>query len=146
MKTRQQSLHDEGGQSRAGREGNAQKLDNVRVADCAHQLALPHELARGLGQILDRPVTFLQVGVDGFGGGGHRESHLVHSAIGPAADPGPRELNVRENKRSQPGMVAEKTFSHFLSHCSYLLQQKRRIFGRSAIKGANGALPIAIFF
>ena len=48
----------------------------VRVAKGAHQLALPHELAGGLGQ------TSLQDGVDGFGGG-HRESHLVHRAISP---------------------------------------------------------------
>ena len=112
MKTRQQSLHDEGGQSRAGKKGDAQKLNDVRVAEGAHQLALPHELVRGLGQILDRPVALLQEGVNGFGGGGHRESHLVHSAIGPSSDPGASELNVRENERPQPGMVAEKTFSH----------------------------------
>ena len=52
MKTRQQSLHDEGGQSRAGEEGDAQKLDDVRVAYGAHQLALSHELGRGLGQLV----------------------------------------------------------------------------------------------
>ena len=56
--------------------------------------------------------TSLQDGVDGFGGGGHRESHLVHCAIGPSTNVGPSELNVRENKRPQPGMVAEKTLSH----------------------------------
>ena len=103
MKTRQQSLHDEGGQSRAGKEGDAQKLDDVRVEECAHQLALTHELTRGLGQ------TSLQDGVDGFGGGGHRENY----AIGPATNVDPSKLNVRENKRPQPGVVAEKIFSHF---------------------------------
>ena len=106
MKTRQQSLHDEGGQSRAGKGGDTQKLDYVWVVEGAHQLALPHELARGFGQ------TSLQDGVDGFGGGGHRESHLFHCAIGPATNVGPSELNVRENERPQPGMVTEKTFSH----------------------------------
>ena len=129
MKTRQQPLHDEGGKSRAGKEGDAQKLDDVRVTKCAHQLALPHELARGLGQIFDSPVTLLQEGVDGFGGGGHRESHLVHSAIVPSADPGASELNIRENERPQPGMVAEKTFSHCLSECS------RRKLGVSKWRG-----------
>ena len=110
MKTRQQSLHDEGGQSRAGKEGDARKLDDVRVAEGAHQLALPHELARGLGQ------TSLQDGVDGFGGGGHRESNLVHCAIGPATNISPSELNIRENERPQPRMIAEKTFAfHSLS-------------------------------
>ena len=81
----------------------------IRVVEGAHQLALPHELAHGLGQILDCPAALLQEGVDGFGGGGHRESHLVHSAIGPSADHGPSELNVRENGRLQFGMAAEKT-------------------------------------
>ena len=95
--------------SRALKEGDAKKLDDVRVVEGAQQLTLPHELAHGLGQILDRPVALLQEGVDGFGGGGHRESHLVHSAIGPSADHGPSELNVRENGRLQFGMVAEKT-------------------------------------
>ena len=73
------------------------------------KLALPHELARGLGQILDRSVALLQEGVDSFGGGGRRESHLVHSAIGPSADHGPSELNVRDNGQLQLGMAAEKT-------------------------------------
>ena len=68
MKTRQQSLHDEGGQSRAGEEGDAQKLDDVRLAYGAHQLALSHELGRGLGQLV-RPS--MQDGVDCFGGGFH---------------------------------------------------------------------------
>ena len=95
--------------SRAGKEGDAQKLDDDRVAEGAHQLALPHELARGLGQILDRSVAVPQEGVHGFGGYGHRESNLVHSAIGPSADPGPIDLNVRENERLQLPMVAEKT-------------------------------------
>ena len=36
MKARQQSLHDEGGQLRAGKEGDAQKLDDVPVAEGAH--------------------------------------------------------------------------------------------------------------
>ena len=81
--------------SQAWKEGDAQKLDDVQVVESAHQLALPHELARGLGQILDRSVALLQEGVDGFGCRGHKESHLVHSAIGPSVDPGTSELNVR---------------------------------------------------
>ena len=114
VKISQQFLHDEGGQSRSGKESDAQKVDDVRVAEGAHQLALPHELASGLGQIPDCPVALLQESVYGFGGGGHRKSHLVHSAIGHSADPGSSELNVRENERPQPGMVAEKYFSHYV--------------------------------
>ena len=33
-----QSLHDEGGQSLAGKEGDAQKLDKVRVEECAYNV------------------------------------------------------------------------------------------------------------
>ena len=62
--------------SRAGKEGDAQKLDDIRVAEGAHQLALSHELARGLGQILVRSVALLQEGVDSFGGGGRTSSTL----------------------------------------------------------------------
>ena len=95
---------------RARKEGDAQKLDYVRVANGAHQLELPQELARGLGQIPDRHVALLQEGVGGCGGGGHRESHLVHSAIGPSADPGPSELNVRENERFQHKQLAMERY------------------------------------
>ena len=107
MKTRQQSLHDEGGQSRAGEEGDAQKLDDVRVAYGAHQLALSHER---LGQLV-RPS--MQDGVDCFGGGFHGKGHLLHLAIGPAANGSTSELDVGENERPQLGMVAEKIFLHF---------------------------------
>ena len=110
MKTRQQSLHDEGGQSRAGEEGDAQKLDDVRVAYGAHQLALSHELGRGLGQLV-RPS--MQDGVDCFGGGFHGKDHLLHLAISPAANCSTSELDVGENERPQLGMVAEKNFLHF---------------------------------
>ena len=110
MKTRQQSLHDEGGQSRAGEEGDPQKLDDVRVAYGAHQLALSHELGRGLGQLI-RPS--MQDGVDCFGGGFHGKDHLLHLAIGAAANGSTSELDVGENERPQLGMVAEKIFLHF---------------------------------
>ena len=86
----------EGGQSRAGEEGDAQKLDDVRVSYGAHQLALSHELGHGLGQLV-RPS--LQDGVDGFGGGFHGKGHLLHLAIGPAANGSTSELDVGENER-----------------------------------------------
>ena len=109
MKARQQSLHDEGWQSRARKEGDAQKLDDVRVAEGAHKLTFPHELGRSLG--------FSQKNVDGFGGGAHRNDNLLHFAIGPAADFGASELDVGENERPQPWMIAEKLFSHFFLGC-----------------------------
>ena len=93
-----------------GEEGDSQKLDDVRVAYGAHQLALSHELGRGLGQLV-RPS--MQDGVDCFGGGFHGKGHLLHLAIGPAANGSTSELDVGENERPQLGMVAEIIFLHF---------------------------------
>ena len=114
MKTRQQSFHDEGGESRAGEEGDAQELDDVRVAYGAHQLALSHELGRGLGQLVRRAVvSFLQEGEECFGGGSHGKGHLFDPTVRPTSDSGASELDVGENERPQLGMVAEKIFLHF---------------------------------
>ena len=113
MKARQESLHDEGWQSRTGKEGDAQKLDDVRVAEGAHKLTFSYELGDGFGQFGSRcPIPFLQDGVDGFGGGAHRNDYLLHFAVGSAADSGASELDVGENERPQPWMIAEKLFSH----------------------------------
>ena len=114
MKTRQQSLHDEGWQSRAGKESDAKKLDDVRVAEGTHKLAFPHELGRGLRQFGGRCIPFLQEGVYSFGGGAHRNDHFFHFAVGSAADSGSSQLDVGENEGPQPWMIAEKLFSHFL--------------------------------
>ena len=59
------------------------------------------------------PIPFLQEGVDGFGGGAHRNDYLLHFAVGSAADSGASELDVGENERPQPWMIAKKLFSHF---------------------------------
>ena len=98
------------GSREPGKKAIAQKLDDVRVACGAHQLALSHELGRGLGQLI-RPS--MQDGVDCFGGGFHGKDHLLHLAIGPAANGSTSELDVGENERPQLGMVAEKIFLHF---------------------------------
>ena len=55
----------------------------------------------------------LQDGVDCFGGGFHGKGHLLHLAIGPAANGSASELDVGENERPQLGIVAEKIFLHF---------------------------------
>ena len=99
-----------GSRARTGEEGDTQKVDDVRVAYGAHQLALSHELGHGLGQLV-RPS--LQDGVDGFGRGFHGKGHLLHLAIGPFANGSANELDVGENERPQLGMVAEKIFLHF---------------------------------
>ena len=95
MKTRQQSLHDEGWQSRAGKEGDAQKLDDVRVAEGAHKPAFTHELrfyylapdsadaVRGnaCGVHDEEIVVELFRDTDG-----SRHGHFPYSAEGSAAD------------------------------------------------------------
>ena len=45
VQAREESFHDEGGQSRAGKEGDTHEMDDVRVAEAAQQLAFLHELA-----------------------------------------------------------------------------------------------------
>ena len=110
MKARQQSLHYEGWQSRAGKETQAQKLDDVRVAEGAHQLAFPHELGRGLADCCDRDLGCIQEEiVDLFGGAdGSRHSHLLHAAVGSCADCGTSEPYVGEQERLQLWIVAKK--------------------------------------
>ena len=86
----------------------------VRVAEGAHQLTFPHELGDGFGQFCSRcSIPFLQEGVDGFSCGAHRKDHLLYFAVGSATDSGTSELDVGENERPQPRMIAEKLFSHF---------------------------------
>ena len=108
MKTRQQPLRDDadGWQSRAGKESDAQKLDDVRVVEGAHQLTFSHELRRGLGVPY---IPFLEEGVHCFGGAnGSRYHHFFHSAVSLTADYGSSKLDVGENEGPQPWMVAEK--------------------------------------
>ena len=108
MKTRQQSLHDERGQSRVGKEAHAEKADDVGVTEGAHQSTFLHELARRLGNLS------LKNGIDGFCGGVDGNGHLVDFAVGSTAKPSSSELYVRENEGSQTRVVAEKSFSHHL--------------------------------
>ena len=83
------------------------------MAEGAHKLTFSHELGDGFGQFGSRcPIPFLQDGVDGFGGGAHRNDHLLHFAVGSAADFCTSELDVGENERPQAWMIAEKLFSH----------------------------------
>ena len=97
MKARQQSLHDERWQSRARNEGDTKKLYDVRVAESAHQLTFPYELGRGF--------SFTQNGVN-------RYDHLLHFTVGSTANFSASELDVGENERPQPGMIAKEVFSH----------------------------------
>ena len=110
MKTRQQSLHDEGGQSRAGKEGDAHKLDDVRVAEGTHQLALSHELISGSANLGSRDLGAVQEDVMDLLGGadGSGNSHFLHAAVGSSPDPRPSQPHTGENEPLQLGIVAKK--------------------------------------
>ena len=68
------------------KEAHAQELDDVRVAEGAHQLTFPHELGYGLGKLAADFVSLLQNVVDGFSGRRHGYGHLLHDAVGPATN------------------------------------------------------------
>ena len=109
MKTRQKSLHDEGRQSRAGQEIQAKKLDDVRVAEGAHQLAFLRELGRDQSRVQEDVVNL-------FGGAdGSRHGHLLDAAVGSCADCGTSEPYVCEHERLQLRVVTK-----ILRHCSKL--------------------------
>ena len=116
MKTRQQSLHDEGWQSRAGKESDAQKLDDVRVAEGAHQLTFPHELGCGSADSAARDLSrVMEEVVDLFGcADGSRYGHLLHGAIGSGADFVSDLSYVGEHERSQLRIFRKKALGgHF---------------------------------
>ena len=79
-------------------------------------MTFPHEFGRGLG--------FSQEVVDGFGCGAYRKHHLLNFTVGPATDFSTSELDVGENERPQPRMVAEKSFSHIF--CFPFAKQRAR--------------------
>ena len=93
---------------------HAQKLDNVRVAEGAHQLAFPHELCRSLVDSGPWDLGSIQEEiVDLFGGAdGSRHGHFLHAAVGSCADCGTSEPYVGEHERPKV-CVTPKKFSHF---------------------------------
>ena len=117
MKAGLQSLHDKRRQSRVGKEAHAQELDDVRVAEGAHQLTFPHELGRrfldgcgrDLGQVLEEFV-YLFSGADG-----SRYGHLLHAAVGSGTDSSASEPHVGEQERPQL-RVAKKISRHVVRH------------------------------
>ena len=102
MKARQQSLHDQRGQSRAGKEAHAQELYDVRVAEGAHQLTFPHKLGRRLVDFVIKNLgAVLEDVVDLFSRGAYRYGHLLHAAVGSSADSSASEPYVGEHERPQ---------------------------------------------
>ena len=95
------------------------------MAEGAHQLTFPHEFGRGLRQF---GVISLQKGVDCFGCGSHRNDHLLYFSVGSSTDSATSELDVGENERPQPRMVAEKSFSLSISHCPLSPSRHRENF------------------
>ena len=113
MKARQQSLHDQRGQSRAFKEAHAQELHNVRMAEGAHQLTFPHKLGRQFVDFFTRNFgAVLEDIVDLFNDGTYRYRHLLYAAVSSSADSSASEPHVGERERSQHRVVTEKTCCH----------------------------------
>ena len=112
MKAGQQSLHDKRRQSGVGKEAHAQELDDVRVAEGAHQLTFPHKLGYGLGKLVADFVSPSQNFVDGFSGRRHGYDDLLHDAVGPATNSNASTPHVREQERPQLRIVAKNISSH----------------------------------
>ena len=107
----QELLHDQRWHSRAGQEAHAQELDDVRVAEGAHQLTLSHELARRpLDPFRRRSSGVLEEVVYFFGGAhGSGYGHLLHAAIGTRPYRGSRGPSVGQQKRAQLRLIAKKS-------------------------------------
>ena len=114
MKACQQSLHHQRGQSRAPKEAHSQELDDVRVAEGAHQLTFLYKLGRRLEDIVIGNLgTILEDVVDLFSGTAYRYRHFLHAGVGSSADCSSRELNVRQYERPKLRIVTKKIYRHF---------------------------------
>ena len=114
MKACKQSLHHQRGQSRAPKEAHSQELDDVRVAEGAHQLTFLYKLGRRLEDIVIGNLgTILEDVVDLFSGSAYRYRHFLHAAVGSSTDCSFRELNVRQHERSKLRIVMKKICRHF---------------------------------
>ena len=110
VETGRQLLHDQRRHRRAGQETHAQKLDDVRVAEGAHQLTLSHELrrrfldafARHLSRVLEEIMNFLG-GAHGSGNG-----HLLYAAVRTRPDSPARGSSGGEKERTKVGVIAEE--------------------------------------
>ena len=116
VETGRQLLHDQRRHRRAGQETHAQELDDVRVAEGAHQLTLSHELrrrfldafARHLSRVLEKVVDLLG-GAHGSGNG-----HLLHAAVRSSPDSPARGSSGGEKERTKVGVIAEERLGcHF---------------------------------
>ena len=111
--------------ARAGQEANAQELDDVRVAEGAHQLTLSHELARRPLDPFRRRSSGVLEEVVYFLGGAHGSGygHLLHATIGTRPYRGARGPSVGQQKRAQLRMATKKSHSERLcDNCARALE------------------------
>ena len=109
MKARQQTLHYQRRQSRSLEEAHSQKLDNVRVAEGAHQLTFLYKLGRRPTNFILRDLgTVLEDVVDLFSSSTYRYRHLVDAAVGSGADSSASERDIGEDERPQLRIVTKK--------------------------------------
>ena len=120
VETGRQLLHHQRRHPRAGQETHAQKLDDVRVAECAHQLTLSHELARRFLDTFARHLSrVLEKVVDLFGSAhGSGNGHLLHAAVRARSDNRACGSSGGEKERTKSRMIAKERLGQRLSrHC-----------------------------
>ena len=110
LETSYQLLHDQCGHPRVGQETDSEKLDDVRVAEGAHQLTLPHKLARCLFDALARDLPRVQEEVVDLlcGARCSRNGYLYYTAVRAIPDSFTRCCGVGEKERAEIGMIDKK--------------------------------------
>ena len=127
VETGRQLLHHQRRHPRAGKETHAQELDDVRVAEGAHQLTLSHELARRFLDAFARHLSrVLEKVVDLLGGAhGSRNGHLLHAAVRTRPDSRARRSSGGEKERTKFRMIADEKLGQRLSrHCCVVCVEK----------------------
>ena len=159
VETGRQLLHHQRRYPRAlVQEDHAQKLDDVRVAEGAHQLTLSHELrrrfldafVRRLFRVLEKVVHLLG-SAHGSGNG-----HLLHAAVRARPDTPARGSSGGEKERTEVGVIAEERLGrHYIDVCERFggwasftraahephPQSASRIFVQITFPGLGVALP-----
>ena len=112
VKTRHQLLHDQCGHPRVRQETDSKKLDDVRVAEGAHQLTLLHELARSFLDALARDLLRVQENFVDLLCGAHcsRNGYLYYAAVRAISDSFARGCGIREKERAEVGMIGKRIF------------------------------------
>ena len=114
VETGRQLLHDQSRHQRAGQETHAQELDDVRVAEGAHQPALSHELCRRFLDAFTRHFSRILEKVMNLLGGAHgsQNIHLLHATVRSRPDSRARGLSGGEKERTKVGVIGEERQSY----------------------------------